>query len=80
MKQLRHRGVASGAGSRRAKALLPVWRKHIGIVVDYTVGTTTNGKGKQDKAVSDLIGYTHDFGAFLSAATRTCPSRSWPIW
>jgi hypothetical protein len=57
-----------------------VWRKHIGIVVDYTVGTTTNGKGKQDKAVSDLIGYTHDFGAFLSAATRTCPSRSWPIW
>ena len=29
--------------------------RHIGMVVDYTVGVATNDKAKQDKAVADLI-------------------------
>jgi len=43
------------------------------MVVDYTVGAATSDKAKQDKAVSDLIGYTQDFGTFLSAANPNLP-------
>ena len=43
------------------------------MVVDYTVGKATNDQGKQDRAVSDLIGYTQDFGAFLSGANPGLP-------
>jgi len=54
-------------------AFLPLWRKHIGMVVEYTVGVATNDKVKQDKAVADLIGYTQDFGAFLQSANPNLP-------
>ncbi len=47
---------------------MPLWRKHIGFFVDYTLGVTSQDKGKQDKAVTDLVNYASDFGAFLSAA------------
>ncbi|MBI1734918.1 MAG: hypothetical protein HYR51_07070 [Candidatus Rokubacteria bacterium] len=43
------------------------------IVVDYTVGTATKDRAKQDKAVGDLVGYTQDFGAFLSSANPNLP-------
>ncbi|MBI1892984.1 MAG: copper amine oxidase N-terminal domain-containing protein, partial [Candidatus Rokubacteria bacterium] len=48
-------------------------RKHIGFVVDYTVGVATKDKAKQDKAVNDLVQYTQDFGAFLSSANPNLP-------
>jgi hypothetical protein len=41
--------------------------------VDYTVGVATKDKSKQDKAVNDLVGYTQDFGAFLSSANPNLP-------
>jgi hypothetical protein len=41
--------------------------------VDYTVGTATGDRAKQDKAVTDLIDYTQDFGAFLSSANPNLP-------
>jgi len=50
-----------------------LWRKHIGMVVDYTVGVAANDKAKQDKAVAELIGYTQDFGAFLQSANPNLP-------
>ena len=37
-------------------AFLPLWRRHIGFVVDYTVGVATGDRGKQDRAVGELIG------------------------
>ncbi len=49
---------------------MPLWRKHIGFVVDYTVGVAT-----KDKAVSDLVQYTQDFGAFLSSANPNLPKQ-----
>jgi hypothetical protein len=67
------KAIGSVYGADAEKAFLPLWRKHIGMVVDYTVGVATRDKAKQDKAVADLIGYTDDFGAFLAAANPNLP-------
>ena len=65
--------IGSVYGADAEKAFLPLWRKHIGMAVDYTVGVATKDKAKQDKAVADLIGYTQDFGAFLASANPNLP-------
>ena len=67
------RAIGSVYGPDAEKAFLPLWRKHIGMVVDYTVGAATSDRAKQDKAVTDLLGYTQDFGAFLAAANPNLP-------
>ena len=67
------KAIGSVYGQGAEDAFLPLWRKHIGMVVDYTVGVATNDKAKQDKAVADLIGYTQDFGAFLQSANPNLP-------
>ena len=67
------RAIGSVYGPDAEKAFLPLWRKHIGMVVDYTVGAATSDRAKQDRAVSDLVGYTQDFGAFLAGANPNLP-------
>ena len=67
------RAIGSVYGPDAEKAFLPLWRKHIGMVVEYTVGVATGDRAKQDKAVNDLVGYTQDFGAFLSGANPHLP-------
>jgi hypothetical protein len=67
------KAIGSVYGPDAEQAFLPLWRKHIGMVVDYTVGVATGDRAKQDKAVADLVGYTQDFGAFLSAANPNLP-------
>ena len=67
------KAIGSVYGPDAEKAFLPLWRKHIGMVVDYTVGVATGDRAKQDRAVDDLVGYTHDFGAFLSGANPNLP-------
>ena len=67
------RAIGSVYGPEAEQAFLPLWRKHIGMVVDYTVGAATGDRGKQDKAVADLVGYTDDFGAFLQSANPNLP-------
>ena len=67
------KAIGSVYGADAEAAFLPLWRKHIGFVVDYTVGLATKDKAKQTKAVNDLIGYTEDFGAFLSSANPNLP-------
>ena len=67
------KAIGSVYGPDAEKAFLPLWRKHIGMVIDYTVGKATNDQAKQDRAVNDLIGYTQDFGAFLSGANPNLP-------
>ena len=64
-------GSVYGAGAEQA--FLPLWRKHIGFVVDYTVGVATKDDAKKNKAVNDLVQYTQDFGAFLSSANPYLP-------
>lgn len=67
------KAIGSVYGADAEKAFLPLWRKHIGFVVDYTTGLATKDKAKQDKAVADLVRYADDFGAFLSSASPNLP-------
>lgn len=62
------KAIGSVYGMDAEKAFLPLWRKHIGFVVDYTTGAATMDKAKQDRAVNALVAYTQEFGAFLSSA------------
>lgn len=67
------KGIGAAYGPDAEAAFLPLWRAHIGMVVDYVVGAATKDQAKQDKAVTDLVGYTQDFGAFLSGANENLP-------
>ena len=67
------RAIGSVYGADAEQAFLPLWRKHIGFVVDYTQGVAAKDKAKQDKAVADLVQYTQDFGAFLNSANPNLP-------
>ena len=67
-------GAVYGQGAQ--DAFLPLWRRHIGFVVDYTVGVATKDRPKQDKAVADLVQYTQDFGAFLASANPNLPKEA----
>jgi hypothetical protein len=67
------KAIGSVYGKGAEDAFLPLWRKHIGMFVDYTTGVATKDKAKQDKAVNDLVGYTQDFGAFLNSANPNLP-------
>lgn len=66
--------IGSVYGQGAGEAFLALWRKHIGFIVDYTSGVATQDQKKADKAVNDLLGYTKDFGAFLSAANPNLPT------
>jgi hypothetical protein len=67
------KAIGSVYGPGAQDAFLPLWRRHIGFVVDYTVGVATKDKPKQDKAITDLVQYTRDFGAFLASANPNLP-------
>lgn len=67
------KAIGSVYGNGAEQAFLALWRKHIGFVVDYTVGLATKDKAKSDKAVGDLVQYTQDFGAFLASANPNLP-------
>lgn len=70
------KAIGAVYGADAEKAFLPLWRKHIGFLVDYTTGAATKDKAKQDKAVADLVGYSQDFGAFLASANPNLPKNT----
>jgi hypothetical protein len=65
--------IGSVYGRDAEQAFLPLWRRHIGMAVDYTTGVATGDRAKQDRAVGDLLGYTQDLGAFLASANPHLP-------
>jgi hypothetical protein len=67
------KAIGSVYGPDAERAFLPLWRKHIGFFVDYTMGVAAADKAKQQKAVNDLVSYTEDFGAFLNSANPNLP-------
>ena len=67
------KAIGSVYGPDAEQAFLPLWRKHIGFIVDYTRGVATKEKAKQGKAVADLVQYTEDFAAFLHSANPDLP-------
>ncbi len=69
------RAIGSVYGPDAERAFAPLWAKHIGFVVDYTMGLATKDKAKQDKAVNDLLGYTSEFGNYFTTVTnKTLPA------
>lgn len=68
------RAIGGVYGEDAARAFGPLWKKHIGFVVDYTTGLAAKDRAKQERAVSDLLGYTQELGAFLSSATKSLPA------
>ena len=58
--------IGSIYGADVEKAFLPLWQRHIELLVTYL--TNPKDKGKQDKAVQDLTQYSMDFGTFLAGA------------
>lgn len=68
------KAIGSVYGQGAQDAFLPLWRKHIGFVVDYTTALGAKDKTKSDKAVTDLVAYSQDFGAFLSSANPNLPT------
>lgn len=70
------KAIGSVYGTGAEQAFLTLWRKHIGFVVDYTVGVATKDDAKKNKAVNDLVQYTQDFGAFLAAANPNLPKEA----
>lgn len=67
------KAIESVYGKNAGDAFLPLWRSHIGMVVDYTVGVATKDAAKRDKAVNDLLGYTEVFAGFLAGANPNLP-------
>jgi hypothetical protein len=51
-----------------AALFLPLWRSHINLVVDYTVGTASNDPAKAQQAVNKLLAYSGDLAGFFSGA------------
>jgi hypothetical protein len=67
------RAIGMVYGADAETAFLALWRRHIGFVVDYTTGVATKDRAKQDQAVTALLGYAEDFGAFLAGANPHLP-------
>jgi hypothetical protein len=67
------KAIGTVYGASAEQAFLPLWRKHIGFVVDYTLGIAAKDNAMQNKAVADLVQYTQDLGAFLSSANPNLP-------
>ena len=67
------KAIGSIYGRDAEQAFLPLWRRHIGFAVDYTVGVATKDQAKQQQAVDNLVAYTQDFGAFLESANPNLP-------
>lgn len=63
------KAIGSVYGAEAERTFLTLWRSHINMFVDYTVGVAAGDRARQDKAVNDLIGYTQSFGSFVNSAT-----------
>ncbi len=56
-------------GADAGKAFGPLWERHITFFVEYTTGLAARDKAKQDAAITNLVQYSSDFGAFISTAS-----------
>ena len=61
--------IASVYGPEAGKAFAPLWKKHIGFLVDYTTAIASKDQTKADEAMGSLLQYTQDFGAFINTAS-----------
>jgi hypothetical protein len=55
-------------GADFEKALAPLWKRHIDLLLAYTV--SAKDQAKRDKAIADLKQYAIDFGSFMEGANE----------
>jgi hypothetical protein len=62
--------VGSVYGDEAGEQFLALWRDHIGMFVDYTLGGATDDTEMQEQAATELDEYRAEFGAFIESATE----------
>jgi hypothetical protein len=67
------KAIGSIYGTEAERGFLPLWRRHIGFFVDYTLGHATGSAEKQAKARDDLMRYGKHLGGFLNSANPNLP-------
>jgi len=67
------KAVGSVYGPDAEAKFLPLWRSHIGLVVDYTTGTASHDPAKAQAAVQKLLAYSGDLAGFFSGANPNLP-------
>lgn len=60
-------------GEEAGDAFLPLWRKHIGFFIAYTLALVEADSTAQAQALADLTVYAQDLGAFLQSANPALP-------
>lgn len=61
--------IGSVYGPEAGRSFSPLWKAHIGFLVDYTNALRDKDQPRADEAMKKLLQYTEDFGAFISAAS-----------
>jgi hypothetical protein len=61
--------IASVYGPEAGKAFDPLWKRHIGLFMEYATAVAAKDKAKGDKAIQDLLAYTVAFGSFINSAS-----------
>lgn len=61
------KSIGSVYGSETEKNFLALWRKSVGLTIDYTVGTLKRDRVGQDKAINSLVSFNQDLTAFFTS-------------
>ena len=61
--------IAGVYGPGAGTSFAPLWKKHIGFLVDYTNAVAAKQQAKADEAMGNLLQYAEDFGAFINSAS-----------
>jgi hypothetical protein len=65
--------IAGVYGPEAGTAFSPLWKKHIGLLFDYTTAVGGRQQAKADEAMGNLLQYSEDFGNFINRASPKLP-------
>ncbi len=66
--------IGSVYGEEAGAAFLPLWRKHIGYFIDYTLALIADNGNARAKSVGELTEYSGAIAAFLASASPHLPA------
>jgi len=66
--------VGSVYGEEAGAAFLPLWRKHIGYFIDYTLAQIADDRVARSKAADELTAYAGELAAFLESSNPNLPA------
>ena len=74
------KAIGSVYGTDAEQAFLPLWRRHIGFAVDYTVGVATKDRPGNRRPSTTWSPTPRTSAPSSRPPIRTCRSRPWPSW